>query len=125
MQDSTIRKRLQLALREAMRARDMIAVSALRSALAAIDNAGAVPAGPAPSAVATSPHLAGTAVGPGAGEVERRSLSEDEIEEITRAEVAERQAAAREYERAGHADRADRLRYEAGVLAGVLHLDAR
>ena len=41
--DSEFRQRLHLALRQALKARDTIATSALRSALAAIDNAGAVP----------------------------------------------------------------------------------
>jgi hypothetical protein len=50
MDDSTGRERLQAALREALKARDKVAVPALRSALAAIDNAGAVPPGPAPAA---------------------------------------------------------------------------
>ena len=39
--DTPTRQRLQLALREALRARDTIAVSALRTALSAIDNASA------------------------------------------------------------------------------------
>jgi hypothetical protein len=39
-----IQERLRLALREAQRARDRIAISALRTTLAAIGNAGAVPA---------------------------------------------------------------------------------
>jgi len=46
MADNTLGEHLRLALREALKARDMIAVSALRSALASIDNAGAVPAQP-------------------------------------------------------------------------------
>ena len=70
-----MRKRLRRALDDAMRARDEVAASALRSALGAIGNAEAVQPGP-----------------------------------------AERQLAASEYERAGHADRADRLQREAQVL---------
>jgi hypothetical protein len=46
MGDGVVRERLQLALREALRTRDTIAASALRSALAAIDNAQAVPPRP-------------------------------------------------------------------------------
>jgi uncharacterized protein YqeY len=42
--NEAIRDRLHRALRDAMRARDRVAASALRSALAALDNAGAVPA---------------------------------------------------------------------------------
>jgi len=118
--DSAIRKRLEGVLRETLRARDTVAVSALRSALAALDNAQAVPAAPAPVAGASSPHFAGAAAGLGAGEAERRRLSEAQARDIVRAEVAERQAAAREYERRGHADQAGRLRREAAVLRAAL-----
>ncbi len=37
-----------------------------------------------------------------------------------RAEIAEREAAAREYDRAGRPDRAEQLRGEAGVLSAHL-----
>jgi uncharacterized protein len=118
--DSEIRQRLQLALREALRARDTIPTSALRSALAAIDNATSVPAAPTPAAGSSGPYVAGAAVGLGAGEAERRALTEADIEEIVRAEVAERRAAARDYDQAGHAQQADRLRREAQVLSGII-----
>jgi uncharacterized protein len=120
MDDSTGRERLQAALREALKARDKVAVPALRSALAAIDNAGAVPPGPAPAAGTGGQHVAGAAAGLGAGEGERRRLSEGDVDEIVRAEIAERQAAARDYEQRGHADRADRLRREACVLMSAI-----
>lgn len=94
----------------------MVAVSALRSALGAIDNASAVPVGQARAASASSPHIAGAVAGLGATETDRRRLSDEEESAIVRAEVAERQAAARDYERAGYADRAGRLRQEADVL---------
>jgi uncharacterized protein len=104
MPDSGTRQRLQLALREALRGRDTIGVSALRSALAAIDNASAVPPAPAPAAGAGRPHFAGAVAGLGAGQAERRRLTEAEVEEIVRVEVAERQSAARDYDQAGQAD---------------------
>lgn len=50
----SLHNRMRQALPEAMRAREKAAVSALRSALAALDNAGAVPmegAGPGSSAL--------------------------------------------------------------------------
>jgi uncharacterized protein YqeY len=115
-----VRQRLERPLREALRARDMIAVSALRSALAAIDDAGAIPAGTARAAGAGSRQFAGSAAGLGAGEAKRRSLSEAEVEKIVRAVVTGRRAAAREYERAGHADQADRLRRWACVLESAV-----
>jgi uncharacterized protein len=118
VQDNAIRPRLERALREAFRARDMVAVSAVRSALAALDNAQAVPA---PSATgAASPHVAGAVAGLGAGEAERRCLSEGEARDIVRAEVTEREAAAGTYDRSGHAEQAARLRREATVLRAAL-----
>jgi uncharacterized protein len=123
-----VRARLRLALTGALRARDAIAVSALRLALSAIGNAEAVDPGPAATAdpssayVAdpSSAYVAGAAVGLGATEARRRSLSPAQAEQIVRAEAGERQRAARDYERAGHADQADRLRREALVLMAVV-----
>ncbi len=60
------------------------------------------------------------AVGLGATEARRHSLSTAETEQIVRAEAGERQRTAREYERAGHAGQADRLRREARVLMSVV-----
>ena len=59
-------------------------------------------------------------VGLGAGEAERRPLSEDQMADIIRTEIADRQAAAEEYERAGHLDQSARLTAEADVLAAHL-----
>jgi uncharacterized protein YqeY len=102
-----------------MRARDTVAASALRSALGAIGNAEAIPAPEAPVRGANSVHIAGAAVGLGAGEAQRRGLSEAEIKKILRAEIEERLAAAADYERAGHGDRAARLRREAQALIPI------
>jgi hypothetical protein len=94
----------------------MIAVSALRSVLSAIGNAEAVDPGPAVAAGTAGPHFASAASGLGATEAARRGLSAAEVDGIVRAEVSERQRAARAYERSGHADQAERLRAEARVL---------
>jgi uncharacterized protein len=102
--NEAIRERLHHALRDAMRARDSAAASALRSALAGLDNASAVPPGQAPAA-ANGPHFAGAVAGLGAGEVPRRGLAAGEAERIVRAEIAEREAAAGGYEGAGTASR--------------------
>ncbi len=48
-QPDDIETRLRAALRDAMKTRDVVAVFALRSALSAIGNAGAIPAGPDPA----------------------------------------------------------------------------
>jgi len=117
---SEIRMRLNQALSRALKSRDAIAVSALRSALGAIGNAEAPDAGTASPAISSGQHFAGAAAGLGAGEIQRRQLSGAHVEQIVQAEISERQAAAREYEQAGHADRAARLRTEAQVLTVVL-----
>ena len=116
----TLRGRLRGALPAAMKARDAAAVAALRSALAAIDNAEAVEPAPGSPAAAGHANLAGTVAGLGAAEVERRHLQEAEVEQIVQAEVADRRAAADAYERAGQAERAGRLRAEAEVLSSHL-----
>jgi uncharacterized protein len=62
----------------------------------------------------------GTVAGLRAAEVERRSLTDAETVEIVRAEIAEREAAARGYEHAGHREHAERLRAEAEALRSYL-----
>lgn len=116
----TVRDRLRAALPEAMKARDAVAVAALRSGLGAIDNAEAVDAARAPQPSAGHSRLAGTVSGLRAAEVERRSLSAAEMDQVVRAEVADRHVAARDYERAGHRAHAERLRSEAAVLSSCL-----
>jgi len=115
-----VQARLRLALAESLRARDTIAVSALRSALGAIGNAETVEPGTAAPTGSGSPHVAGAVAGLGAAEAPRRRLSAAEVEQIVRVEAGERERAAHDYERAGHADRAGRLRREARLLLAVL-----
>ncbi len=116
-----MRERLQAALRETMRAKDAVAVSALRSALAALGNAEAVPAAvPDGATAATHPRLAGTVTGVGAAEVARRTMTEDEQRAVVQSEVDERLSAARELDGRGRPERAERLRAEAAVLLECL-----
>ncbi|WP_234434363.1 GatB/YqeY domain-containing protein [Streptomyces sp. NRRL F-5126] len=107
---------LRQALPEAMRARDKVAVRAIRSALAALDNAGAVPLDGAPRAGA----IEGAPIGAGAAEAPRRELGDDDMVEILRAEAAERLSAADELAAPEHAARVAELRGEAVVLLGFL-----
>ena len=114
-----IRTRLRRALGVALKAGDADAVSALRSAMSAIGNAEAV--GPAARPAGTgSAHFAGTVAGLGAGEEQRRLLTEADADAIVRQEAAEREAAAGEYERGGRAAEAARLREGARALMAVL-----
>jgi uncharacterized protein YqeY len=115
-----LQARLQRALRAALRTRDSVAVSALRSAQAAVGNAEAVVPPPGSAAPGASRHFAGSVQGLGAAEVPRRILTEDQASEIVRAEIAERHQAAALYDQSGHADRAARLRREADVLTAAL-----
>jgi uncharacterized protein YqeY len=112
-----LRGRLREALSTAMKSRDRTAASALRSTLAAIDNAQAVDTTGLPDqslAIELSPK------GAGAAEIERRALTEAEVEQIVRSELAERESAAAGNDRAGWSDHADRLRHEARVIRDVL-----
>jgi uncharacterized protein len=116
----SLRDRLNDALRGALRARDQAAVAAFRSALAAIANAEAVPNGQENLAPASTAHIAGAAAGPGAAEAARLTLTEAAVTGLVRAEITERQAAARQYAGAGHEQRASRLTAEADALMAVL-----
>lgn len=113
----SLRLQMRQALREAMRARDKTAVSALRSTLAVLDNAEAVPVGAA--------ELRGVAieeapVGVGVTEAARRELTEQHITDLVRAEAEERLMLAAQFTAPAQADRAIRLREEADVLLRLL-----
>jgi hypothetical protein len=111
------RKALRDALLAARKDRDTTRVSALRSALSAIDNA-EVPDDARVDAP-SSGGIANAVVGLGAAEVARRELSDAQIRELMRAEIDERLAAARQID-ATHTNRAAALRAEAAVLADLL-----
>lgn len=103
-----------------MKAKDRIAVSALRSALAAIDDAETVPAAPQPG-VEASEHVAGAAAaGIGAADVARKQLTEEEMRAVVAREHRERVAAAMTYAELGRNQDAGRARAEADVLARYL-----
>jgi uncharacterized protein len=107
----------------------MIAAAAIRSALAAIGNAEAVPLRstprPAPATDGSrrppigSGHIADAAVGLGATEAARRQLTEADIAEIVLAEITDRRSAADQYDRLDRTERAERLRREAAILANL------
>jgi hypothetical protein len=111
-----MREILRRDLAVALKTRDRAAVTALRSALAAIENAEAPPAPPPTPGLVVSEHVAGSVAGLGSAEVERRRLTEHDLRGIVEAERDERTAAALGYERLGRAEQAERLRSEADVL---------
>jgi hypothetical protein len=77
--------RVTVDLREAMKARDTVKVSTLRSLLARISNAESVKV----EVAASDSAIAGAQVGVGATEVARRVLSEDDVQALIAAELAE------------------------------------
>lgn len=115
-----LRGELRAALNGAMRNRDVVAIAALRSVLAAIDNAEAPDAAHAPKPTDGHATLAGTVAGLGAAEVERRILTEGELEQLIEAEVADRDHSAETYRLSGRADMADRLKAQADTLRPYL-----
>lgn len=114
---SIVREQLRRDLAAAIKARDRITMSALRSALSALDNAEATEGDLSKAGQSASEHIAGAAVGIGTTEVPRRTLTDAHVEAILRREVAERLHAAGETELSGRPDGADRLRAEARVLS--------
>jgi uncharacterized protein YqeY len=101
----SLRQQINGDLILAMKAKETIAISALRSVLSALDNASAVPA----STVAAP-------VFGRSGDVPRRDLSDTDCQSIISAEVRARSLAAEEYARLGRDDVAARLRAEQAVI---------
>jgi uncharacterized protein YqeY len=118
-----IRAALRHGLTAALKARDSDAVAALRTAMAAIDNAEAVPA-PATNSPTTSAHVAGARGGPGSTEAARRQLSASDVRSVLRDQIAEHSRQAERYDTLGRADAAQRLRRQAGTLAPYLADDS-
>lgn len=118
MSSDALRQRLREALSAAMKERDRVAVTALRSTLGAIDNAEAVDT---TASAGGSLAIESSPVGVGVAEVGRRTLSDEQVAQIVRSEVADREAAARKYDNVGRPERAEALRAEARVLSSHLH----
>ncbi|MFJ8796409.1 hypothetical protein [Streptomyces sp. NPDC102487] len=115
-----LRSLLRTDLVAAMKARRTEAVSALRTAIAVIDNAEAVDT-PAQASVHTvSEHVAGARTGVGSTEAERRILSLDDVRALLQAQVDDRTSEADRYDTYGQRDAALRLRREADVLRQYL-----
>lgn len=118
---STRQDRITMALRDAMKARDTVAVGALRSVLGAIGNAEAVPMdGSTSTSASGETPFAGSVEGLGAGETDRRELSDRQIDAIVRDAIDERVVAGDEYRSLGRGDSADALDAEIAALRSVL-----
>lgn len=125
---TTWRETLRAQLLTARKDRNQTRVSALRSALSAIDNA-ETPDAETPDADTSretpliwTPNgtIAGAVTGLGSTEVARRQLTDAEIRALLRAEVDERLRAAAQLADNGAEDRAATVRSEADVLAAIL-----
>jgi uncharacterized protein YqeY len=118
MSQATVwRATLRDELLAARKDRDATRVSALRSALSAIDNAETPDDArvDAPS----SGKIANAVVGLGAAEVARVELSDEQIRELVQGEIDERLDAATAIDTT-HSERAASLRAEAAVLTDLL-----
>ena len=113
------RAALRHGLTTAMKTRDADALAALRTAIAAIDNAQAVPAS-GPHHPTTSAHVAGARSGPGSTEAARRQLGSSDLRDILRDQITEYAREADRYDALGQAETAERLRRQAGTLAAYV-----
>jgi hypothetical protein len=120
---------LRRDLTVALKARQPDAVAALRTAIAAIDNAQAVavppdsrPAGRdrVAGARVAGARVAGARHGAGSTEAPRRKLSPDELHGILREQVAECRREADRYQALDQPGAARRLRDQARLVAGYL-----
>ncbi len=109
--DTSVRSALRRAVKDALKRRDRRTADVYRSALAAIDNAEAVPA----NETARTGAIGASAVGVGRTDTPRRSLTERQMMAVVAAEAQERRTAAALVE-ATHPATAERLRQEAVAL---------
>lgn len=112
MSAAALKERLRADLKTAMQARASDEVRLLRTLIAALDNAEAVPTAEAPDRT-----FVVRRVGDDAVEVPRLDLDTHAVERLLQAEIDARLAAAADYERHGENDAAARLRYEADLIA--------
>lgn len=121
---TTWRETLRAQLLTARKDRDQTRVSALRSALSAIDNAETPDADTSdkaqPDRATSDSAISGAASGLGSTEVARRQLTDAQIRGLLRAEVDERLRAAEQLADNGAEDRAAAVRSEADVLTALL-----
>lgn len=114
--DDDIRAAMRRDLVIALKARDTETVAALRTAIAAIDNAEAVDTGAVPASAPAGP-VAGATAGLGSSEVPRRVLTAAEQKSVVSAVIAEYLDEAGRYDSTDHAESAEVLRRQAGALA--------
>lgn len=114
-----LRAALRHRLAAALKARDPDALAALRTAIASIDNAQAIPL-PGTGPPASSARIAGAGSGAGSTEAARRQLGGGELRDILLGQIAEYTSEADRYDALGQADAAERLRRRARVLTAYV-----
>lgn len=121
---TALRARLRNDLKTAMKARAGVDVAAIRSLLAALDDAQAVPA-PAhvPASSLVGEQVAGASVGVGSTDVARLELTDAEIALVVDGQIEERRAAATTFDAVDQPGAAERLRAEARVIEGYRTAD--
>jgi len=106
-----LRKRMKADLTNAMKARQKNRVTALRSVLAAIDNAEAVAVTPSRQPVVGR-----------SNDVPRKELNEDDIRDIVQREILDYQSSIAQYEQLGKEVEADQLRERLEVVVQYMTL---
>lgn len=104
--------RLRADLKAAMIARDVVRMAVLRSLVATLDNAQAVPIG------GGHERYRELAFGDASAEAPRLTLSEGDVRALFAAEADSRRAAAAQMQSHGEAERGARLLAEAEIVAG-------
>jgi uncharacterized protein YqeY len=105
---TNLKERLRADLKAAMRERNAGGVAVIRTLIAAVDNAEAVPIGDLEERLRQREDI---------GEVARRELDAAALDAVLAKESETRLAAAEDYERHGRDDDAARLRQEAELIA--------
>lgn len=108
---ASVKARIRGDLTAAMKARRTAETSLLRAILAALDNAEAISVGTAHDRYQVR------AFGDPSVEAPRRVLSEADVRNVLLREMADREAAAHEFEKLGRLDEAERLRNEVSLIA--------
>jgi uncharacterized protein len=117
--EERLRARLTDDLRAAMKTRDGPRVSVLRSLIAALDNASAIPIDdPQAAALKLSPESSGRQLEGQSREVPRRVLSQDDLLQVFAVEMAERRNAALALEKHGCYEEATVVRGELEIIEG-------
>jgi hypothetical protein len=119
MEVAPFRAALRQGLTTALKARDTEAMAALRTAIAAIDNAEAIATADTQRPL-TSADIAGASRGVGSTEAVRQALSSGQLRDIVDGQITEYAREAHRYDALGRPDAAQRLRHRATILAAYV-----